>query len=47
MGEFIRESIDEWLRRRKEAGPTEKGAEKAADKGGSEKGQTESSHQQP
>lgn len=25
MGEFIRESIDEWLRRRKEAGPTEKG----------------------
>jgi hypothetical protein len=25
MGEFIRESIDEWLRRRKEAGHTEKG----------------------
>ena len=25
MGEFIRESIDEWLRRKKEAGPTEKG----------------------
>jgi hypothetical protein len=25
MGEFIRESIDEWLRRRKEAGPAEKG----------------------
>ena len=28
MGEFIRESIDEWLRRKKEAGPTEKGADK-------------------
>ena len=25
MGEFIRESIDEWLRRRKEAGHTHKG----------------------
>lgn len=29
MGEYIRESIDEWLRRKKEAGPTEKGAEKS------------------
>ena len=29
MGEFIRESIDEWLRRRKDASNTEKGAEKS------------------
>lgn len=27
MGEFIRESIDEWLRHKKEAGRTEKGKE--------------------
>lgn len=28
MGDFIRESIDEWLRHKKEAGRTEKGANK-------------------
>ena len=32
MGEFIRESIDEWLRRRKEAGHTEKGASQTSQK---------------
>ena len=32
MGEFIRESIDEWLRHKKEAGREEKGAAKEAPK---------------
>ena len=32
MGEFIRESIDEWLRRRKEAGHTEKGSTESSQK---------------
>jgi hypothetical protein len=31
MGEFIRESIDEWLRRKKEAGRTEKGTTQSSD----------------
>jgi hypothetical protein len=32
MGEFIRESIDEWLRHKKEAGRTEKGKTQSSDR---------------